>query len=100
MCIHILSMKTFEQHGSYSSSSSGKYVSLNKGRASDCGFHYEGIFYSGTLNSEGTVFNGQNSDTKKTITCNITDKKDGTLSVAVAGTSETYTLAFSGYSLR
>lgn len=92
--------KWFEQHGSYSSSSSGKYVSLNKGRASDCGFDYERIFYYGTLNSEGTVFNGQNSDTKKTITCNITDKKDGTLSVAVAGTSETYTLAFSGYGLR
>ena len=92
--------KWFEQHGSYSSSSSGKYVSLNKGRASDCGFDYERIFYYGTLNSEGTVFNGQNSDTKKTITCNITDKKDGTLSVAVAGTSETYTLTFSGYGLR
>ena len=91
--------KWFEQQGSYSSSSSGKNIRLAKMGASDCSFDYKGIYYHGTLNSEGTVFNGQNSD-KQTITCNITDNKDGTLSVAVDGTSETYTLTFRGYSLR
>ena len=56
-------------------------------------FRYNGENYSGTLNAEGTVFTGQKDS--ETITVNITDNHDGTLTITVGG--NTYTLTFIGF---
>lgn len=97
--VHDSTKKWFEQAGWYSDNSGSYEVAFNLYNLPNAGFRYNNQGYNGTLNGDGTEFKGKNSDGEE-ITCNITDKKDGTLSVAVAGTSETYTLAFSGYSLR
>ena len=59
-------------------------------------FKYNGENYNGTLNADGTVFTGQKGS--ETITVNITDNHDGTLTITVGG--NTYTLTFIGFSFQ
>lgn len=90
--------KWFEQAGRYSDNSGSYEVAFDLYNLPNAGFRYNNQGYDGTLNGDGTEFKGKNSDGEE-ITCNITDNKDGTLSVSIAGTSETYTLNFRGSSL-
>lgn len=91
--------KWFEQAGQYSNNSGLSEVAFFLEKLPTVSFRCEGQDYRGTLNSEGTEFKGKKSNDEE-ITCNITDNKDGTLSVSIAGTSKTYTLNFRGGSLR
>ena len=88
----------FKQAGRYSDYSGSYEVAFDLYNLPNADFRYNNQDYRGTLNSDGTEFKGKNSYGEE-ITCNITDKKDGTLSVSIAGTSKTYTLNFRGSSL-
>ena len=88
----------FKQAGRYSDYSGSYGFAFNLYNLPNAGFRYNNQGYDGTLNGDGTEFKGKNSNGEE-ITCNITDNKDGTLSVSIAGTSETYTLNFRGSSL-
>lgn len=96
--VHDSTKKWFEQAGWYSDNSGSYEVAFNLYNLPNAGFRYNNQGYNGTLNGDGTEFKGKNSDGEE-ITCNITDNKDGSLSVSIAGTSETYTLNFRGSSL-
>ena len=88
----------FKQAGRYSDYSGSYEVAFDLYNLPNAGFRYNNQGYNGTLNGDGTEFKGKNSDGEE-ITCNITDNKNGTLSVSIAGTSETYTLNFRGDTL-
>ena len=96
--VHDSTKSWFEQAGWYSDNSGSYEVAFYPKDIPNVGFRYNNQDYDGTLNGDGTEFKGKNSDGEE-ITCNITDNKDGTLSVSIAGTSETYTLNFRGSSL-
>ena len=97
--VHDSTKKWFEQAGWYSDNSGSYEVAFNLYDLPNAGFLYNNQDYNGTLNGDGTEFKGKNSDGEE-ITCNITDNKDGTISVRIAGTSETYTLNFRGRSIQ
>ena len=90
----------FKQHGSYSAHLSGSsitYISLD-----DTSLEYRdqdgSKYYSGKIDSAGMRFEGRlRGDPDKTLTVNITDNKDGTISIMLEGTS--YNLSFSARSL-
>ncbi|MBC6720589.1 immunoglobulin-like domain-containing protein [Treponema sp. Marseille-Q4130] len=90
------SKKWFEQSGSYRYDTSPyKYIRIEKEMGSDYRFSYDDKSYVGTINAEGTVFTGKEKDNNAdTITVDITDNLDGTVSIRVAGS--TYTLYFYG----
>ena len=88
----------FKQAGQYSDYSGSYEVAFDLHNLPNADFRYNNQDYYGTLNGDGTEFKGKNSDGEE-ITCNITDNKDGTLSVSIAGTSKNYTLNFGGSSL-
>lgn len=97
--VHDSTKKWFEQAGRYSDNSGSYEVAFNLYDLPNADFRYNNQDYYGTLNSEGTEFKGKNSNGEE-ITCNITDNKDGTISVSIAGTSETHTLNFRGHSIQ
>ena len=97
--VHDSTKKWFEQAGWYSDNSGSYEVAFNLYNLPNAGFRYNNQDYDGTLNGDGTEFKGKNSDGKE-ITCNITDNKDGTISVSIAGTSKTHTLNFRGHSIQ
>ena len=90
----------FKQHGSYSAHLSGSsitYISLD-----DTSLEYRdqdgSKSYSGKIDSAGMRFEGRlRGDPDKTLTVNITDNRNGTISIMLEGTS--YNLSFSARSL-
>ena len=85
------SKKWFEQRGSYQNKNENITIRKTK---SNYYFSYNHKSYRGTINAEGTRFTGTEKDSTNTITVDITDKGNGTVSITVE--SNTYTLDFDG----
>ena len=86
------SKKWFEQRGIYWNKNED--IQIRK-KESNYYFSYNHKFYRGTINAEGTLFTGtEEGSGSGTITVDITDKGNGTVSITVE--SNTYTLDFKG----
>ncbi|MGI5097199.1 hypothetical protein IZU27_05000 [Treponema socranskii] len=92
------SKKWFEQSGRYqyrNDSPPYEYVRIKKATGLQYNFSYNHKSYRGTIDAEGTAFTGTEKDNSAdTITVNITDNRNGTVSIRVE--SNTYTLDFDG----
>lgn len=80
----------FKQNGQYTD---GAGIGCMLWGSAPTDFKYNGENYSGALNAGVTVFTGQKGS--ETITVDITDNHDGTLTITVG--SNTYTLTFTAW---